>query len=127
MRIDLPQSRARKLSLTSLIDVIFLLLLFFMLTSTFTKFGEVEIAPPGAAGGSPGKGPDIIASVSSGELRINGAVVPLEDAEAALSAYVDKGAKAILVLPKDDATAQDLVTAMETIRRVKGLALSVAK
>ena len=34
----------RRLSMTSLIDVIFLLLLFFMLTSTFSKFSEVELA-----------------------------------------------------------------------------------
>lgn len=43
--------------MTSLIDVIFLLLLFFMLTSTFSKFSEVEIsaAVPGAdlASGTP--------------------------------------------------------------------------
>ena len=44
MRIDAAAVRKRKpLSLTSLIDVIFLLLLFFMLTSTFTRFARVEI------------------------------------------------------------------------------------
>jgi biopolymer transport protein ExbD len=35
--------------MTSLIDVIFLLLLFFMLSSTFTRFSEVELAAAGAA------------------------------------------------------------------------------
>ncbi|MBL4837775.1 MAG: biopolymer transporter ExbD [Kordiimonadaceae bacterium] len=33
----------RRASITSLIDVIFLLLLFFMLASSFTKFSEVEV------------------------------------------------------------------------------------
>lgn len=33
--------------MTSLIDVIFLLLLFFMLTSTFTRFGEVPLLQAG--------------------------------------------------------------------------------
>lgn len=47
--------RRRTLSITSLIDVIFLLLLFFMLASSFTRFGELEVdnvsaASPGAAG-----------------------------------------------------------------------------
>jgi biopolymer transport protein ExbD len=36
--------------MTSLIDVIFLLLLFFMLSSTFSRFGEVELTA--AAGGN---------------------------------------------------------------------------
>ena len=32
--------------MTSLIDVIFLLLLFFMLSSTFSRFAEVELVVP---------------------------------------------------------------------------------
>ena len=41
--------RSGRLSMTSLIDVIFLLLLFFMLTSTFSKFSEVELAAEGTS------------------------------------------------------------------------------
>ena len=33
----------KRLALTSLIDIIFLLLLFLMLTSTFSKFSEIEL------------------------------------------------------------------------------------
>lgn len=40
----------RHLSITSLIDVIFLLLLFFMLASTFTKLSELEIGHAGQVG-----------------------------------------------------------------------------
>ena len=42
----------RRASITSLIDVIFLLLLFFMLASTFSKFSEIDIAVASAAGRS---------------------------------------------------------------------------
>jgi len=127
MRIDLPEARSRKLSLTSLIDVIFLLLLFFMLTSTFTKFGEVEIAPPGSAGQSSGKGPDIVFSLTGEDLRINGRNASWETAQQTLEELTTKGAKAVLLLPKDNASAQDLVNAMELVRRVEGLSLTVAK
>ena len=41
--------------MTSLIDVIFLLLLFFMLTSTFTRFSEVELTAAGS--GTPPQAP----------------------------------------------------------------------
>ena len=34
----------KRLALTSLIDIIFLLLLFLMLTSTFSKFSEIELS-----------------------------------------------------------------------------------
>lgn len=46
-----PKRKARRvLSMTSLIDVIFLLLLFFMLTSTFTRFGEIPLVQAGQSG-----------------------------------------------------------------------------
>ncbi|MEM8921756.1 MAG: biopolymer transporter ExbD, partial [Pseudomonadota bacterium] len=41
--------RRGRSSITSLIDVIFLLLLFFMLASTFTRFSEVDIAAASAS------------------------------------------------------------------------------
>lgn len=39
----LPQRRKQSISLTALIDVVFILLMFFMLTSSFTKFSTVEM------------------------------------------------------------------------------------
>ncbi|MEL6486959.1 MAG: biopolymer transporter ExbD [Pseudomonadota bacterium] len=47
--ITASRRRRRTLSITSLIDVIFLLLLFFMLASTFRQFSELEVA--GVSGG----------------------------------------------------------------------------
>lgn len=44
MRLNLKtQRKSRKISLTPLIDVVFLLLVFFMLSSTFLKFLTVQI------------------------------------------------------------------------------------
>jgi biopolymer transport protein ExbD len=39
----LPKRRKQSISLTALIDVVFILLMFFMLTSSFTKFSAVEM------------------------------------------------------------------------------------
>ena len=44
MRLESPGYVRRQISVTSLIDVIFLLLLFFMLSSTFSKFADVELS-----------------------------------------------------------------------------------
>ncbi|GAB5437132.1 biopolymer transporter ExbD [Falsiruegeria mediterranea] len=49
MALETAKRRRKRLSMTSLIDVIFLLLLFFMLTSTFSRYSEVELT-----GGAPG-------------------------------------------------------------------------
>ncbi|MEO1283127.1 MAG: biopolymer transporter ExbD, partial [Pseudomonadota bacterium] len=49
MRLKAQPQRKFPLSLTPLIDVVFLLLIFFMLASTFLKFSAMPIA--GAKGG----------------------------------------------------------------------------
>ena len=41
--------RRRAISLTALIDVVFILLLFFMLTSTFTHWKAIELEAPQAS------------------------------------------------------------------------------
>ncbi|NVK34592.1 MAG: biopolymer transporter ExbD [Rhodobacteraceae bacterium] len=128
MRIDIPQPRARKLSMTSLIDVIFLLLLFFMLSSTFTRFAEVEVALPGSAGTGSTKSPDIFMSVEKGNWRINGAPISPDEATDRLTALQEKGAKSLFLIPEGDETdAQDLVSAIETIHRIDGLKLTIAR
>lgn len=127
MHINMPRARARKLSLTSLIDVIFLLLLFFMLTSTFTRFGEIDIAAPGGQSSGGSKGPDVILSVDAGSLLLNGRAVLPDDLEAALADLQEKGAKSVLLIPRGTSTAQDLVTALERVRRIDGLAVTVAR
>jgi biopolymer transport protein ExbD len=67
----------RKLSMTSLIDVIFLLLLFFMLTSTFSKFSEVELSAAGSRAAAPSDRPPLFMQLSSDALRLNGTPLTL--------------------------------------------------
>lgn len=49
----LNSPRRRRVSLTALIDVIFLLLLFFMLSSTFARHGELALDWSGASSETP--------------------------------------------------------------------------
>ena len=51
MHIEREARKARQVPLTPLIDVVFLLLVFFMLSSTFTRSESLELVLPPAAGG----------------------------------------------------------------------------
>lgn len=127
MRIDLPRPTRRRVSLTSLIDVIFLLLLFFMLSSTFTRFTSVELAAPGSGGGSAAR-PDLFATVDAEGLRLNGEPVGDGDALAArLDQLVASGAASVLLVPREGATAQGLVSALEQLRAGGRLKVVVAR
>lgn len=120
------QIRRRRLSMTSLIDVIFLLLLFFMLSSTFSRYAEVELstANAGATGSS-----DIEKSflqLREETLRVNGQDVGL----AALPGrFADMSPEAerlhVIVSLGDDVTAQRLTDVLVILRGIERLSISV--
>jgi len=77
----------RRLSMTPLIDVIFLLLLFFMLSSTFSKFGEIQLnqATPGASGQSSDAKRSFV-QIGAERLAVNGAETDLAQVAQAIEA-----------------------------------------
>ena len=128
MRIDAAAGRRRRpISVTSLIDVIFLLLLFFMLTSTFAKFAEVEITGGRAGRGAAGGTPAVIISVGGEEWSVNGLRLPRADALAELVRLKDAGAASAVILVRGGLTSQALVDAVEAIRHRTRLNLQVAR
>ncbi len=128
MRIDVAAGRRRRpISVTSLIDVIFLLLLFFMLTSTFAKFAEVEITG-GRAGQTAGGGvPDVIIRLDGDQWSVNGLRLAQDDALAELGRLEQAGAASAVILVRGDMTSQALVGAVEAIRNTTRIAVQVAK
>ncbi|XHB99078.1 biopolymer transporter ExbD [Nitratireductor sp. ac15] len=129
MRIDVAAVRKRRpLSLTSLIDVIFLLLLFFMLTSTFTRFARVEISGGPASASTGGKSPDVLIRVDDpAGWRVNGRTLAEEAAIVELARLKEAGAETAVLLVRGELTSQQLVEAVENIRRNTELNLSVAR
>lgn len=111
--------RRRKLSMTPLIDVIFLLLLFFMLTSTFSKFGEIELtqAAPGAGGSATTK--PWFLQLSEEGLRLNGREVGLEG----IAETMETGN---ILISLDPATSsQRLVDLLAVLRRIPEVSVTV--
>jgi len=111
--------------MTSLIDVIFLLLLFFMLTSTFSKFSEVELV----AGGS-GQGAAVVDTapvfLRLGEevLSLDGDVLGLSALEPVLTAKAAPE-QPVLVSLQVGVTAQRLTDVLVVLRAMPGLRVTV--
>ncbi|MFN3133465.1 ExbD/TolR family protein [Roseibium sp.] len=125
MRVEPLPKKHRAISLTPLVDVIFLLLLFFMLSSTFTQFGQLEIGAPAAAGGSKAL-PKAILTVEPDRLRLNGTVVAQDDLAAEVSALTETGNDNLLVYIQGSSSTQRLVTVMLDLKSVSGLNATVA-
>ena len=119
MELARPQRKRRALSLTPLIDVVFLLLVFFMLASTFLKFGTVKIETAG--GGSESLPAEQIALIHVGpalKLRINGVATTMAGLGESLPRLLVKGHTKAVIVVQRGASVSDLIAATTEVRKV---------
>lgn len=111
-----PAFRRRTISLTSLIDVIFLLLLFFMLTSTFTRFSEIELmAAPGTAGRSADQ-PPVFVRLDAEGTSVNGVERTLGNLVVTLAEQLAPD-QTVLLSVVDGVDAQRFVDVLTELKR----------
>lgn len=118
-----PPFRRRILSLTSLIDVIFLLLLFFMLTTTFTRNAELPLVAGGSGTGTAQTAP-IFLRLAPEEVTVNGQTAPLDSVTDRITA-LNQTAPQVLVSLAPGVTAQRLADLLAHLRRQPGLRVRV--
>ena len=115
--------RRRPLSLTSLIDVIFLLLLFFMLTTTFTRTAELPRVAGGSGTGTAQTAP-VFLRLATDEVTVNGQSAPL-DAVTDRITGLGQDDPQVLVSLAPGVNAQRLADLLAHLRTVPGLRVQV--
>ena len=125
MALSTGFSRRRAISLTPLIDVIFLLLLFFMLSSTFTRFAELPLQNA-TTGSEPVETSPLFLRIEPEGLTLNGSALTLDALPTALSdqRQGDEGT-VVLVSATGDVTSQRLVDVLAVLRSSPWLTVSV--
>ena len=120
------KARRQRISLTALIDVVFILLLFFMLTSSFSQWRGLNLQWPVAVEQKQDPKPQFLL------LQRDGAI-SLIDGELSLSHYQQLAAihgpsfaaeRPVIVVPEADAQLQDVVALLDVLRAVSGLPVS---
>jgi biopolymer transport protein ExbD len=114
------QTRAAPdVNLTPLIDVVFLLLIFFMVTTTFTEEGKLTITLP-EANGELGQTLPIVLEVvvaSDGRFAVNGKILTTNDAKTLTVAVIDAAAGdtdiPFVITADANSTHQSVVTVMD--------------
>ena len=91
--------------MTSLIDVIFLLLLFFMLTSTFTKYGEIELTSGGQGTGGDSQADRLFLTMRPSGLLLNGTPVAMDELRDRLDAPEGSDPRMLLISLGDATTS----------------------
>ena len=115
----------KRLALTSLIDIIFLLLLFLMLTSTFSKFSEIELSVAATAAESNVSEKILFLRISALRIDLNSDEVQINSLSKSIKSFT-KNAKASLVISMDqDVTSQRLVDILGRVANIEGLSVNL--
>lgn len=107
--------KRKAVGLTSLIDVIFLLLLFFMLASSFTRYQSLPLAS-GAQGGGAEIKPAYFRIHSAEKMDLNGQPLGADELGARFSQLKEKDGKLVAIWSGPDATVQNVVDVMSAAR-----------
>ncbi|WP_420415069.1 ExbD/TolR family protein [Roseibium sp.] len=128
LRIDKPLKARKRLALTPLIDVIFILVMFFLLSSTFGVWQPLDVSlrsEQGAGGtntAAPAKAPSVLMTIRSGQepntssVTINGIDFPKTKMVEELNRLAGLGAEDVFLLPADDIDFQEVVTLLDLAR-----------
>ena len=110
------------INLIPLIDILIVILIFLFLTTTYSRFAELQINLPEAAAGKAAEGPEIlnVAVDSQGRYAINGTATPFGN-PGAFSLKLKEAAKGrkdpVIAISADaNATHQAVVNVMESAR-----------
>ncbi len=115
-----------RISLTPLIDVVFILLIFFMLASSFEKTRAVELTPPKSSKPSVSsvRSQSVVVEVlGKGSVKVGNAQMNVIDLEQALSADLVASYR-VIVTP--EATLQDLIHVLDITSQIPNLKISIS-
>ena len=108
-----------ELNVAPLIDIVFLLLVFFMLGSTFIRPGSINLAIRAPSGvGEQSEQPILVHIGANGTVRLNGLVLTIQDLKQELlarSSSLPQNNRTITVQTQDDVSVQFLVKVMDEI------------
>ena len=107
-----------ELNVAPLIDIVFLLLVFFMLASTFIRPESINLAIRAPTGvGEQSEQPILVHIGANGAIRLNGLVLTIQDLKQELLARssLPQNNRTITVQTQDDVSVQFLVKVMDEI------------
>ena len=129
MRFESARRTRRGIGLTPLVDVVFLLLIFFMLASSFSRETVWTIGIANAAAGAPAEhdAPLRVGLHSEGRTTLDDReIAPGEVAAAVAERLLAEPDRSIWVVPDDDIPLQRIATALEQLKAAGGRNVTLA-
>ena len=122
MQFNEKRKRRVIINITSLIDVLFLLLIFFMVTSTFLEQPGMKLELPSAKSAEVSQVENLVLYIGpGGEILFNDRAVTLDDLPGAIEEAVPQAAEKTLVLKADKTVQHGTVVSVMDIAKRAGL------
>jgi biopolymer transport protein ExbD len=129
--VRLPEETSKRslVSLTPLIDVVFILLIFFMLASSFLKWEHIELGLKETVSVVSDKPESTLIQIDDdGDYRLNGKAADLKTiAKHVERAVAAGGEHAIVLEPKEGVVLQSVMIVMDAVRSAGGRNVSLGK
>lgn len=120
--------RAAKIALTPLIDVVFILLVFFMLASSLLDWRAINMNAPGKAAVRPAMDGALLVDISAGDLRLSGETIDLDDLAAVVSRRVaENPAQRVIVRVEPGIILQEAVDVLDRLSAAGAMSLSMIR
>lgn len=116
------------IDIAPLVDVVFLLVIFFAVSTTFLETSGIKLELPGSTSTATREAKEIAVYLSrDGELSFGGHTIAFDELESELADALDKAESKVVVLRADTAaTHGDVVRLMDVARRAGAEGLTVA-
>ena len=117
MQFEPIERKPRSLRLAPLVDVVFLLLVFFMLVARLDVPQSIAVEPPSESRGGTLQGAVLIRLGSDGRLDLNGSAIEVSDLQEQVAPFLDRDAETrFLIRTAYETPLQDLVQVMDALR-----------
>lgn len=120
MRLEVSRRASKRaISLTPLIDIVFILLLFFMLASNFQQWRSIKLNTPGVSAAPPSTERRVLQLLlhADGSLELEGQTLLMGQLPVRLEAYLDSDPQpGVIVLPDKDVALQTLVSVFDMLQ-----------
>ena len=105
------------ISLTPLIDVVFILLVFFMLASSFLDWRAIDLEAPVRTGAGLSDDPALLIEIESEGLSLAGSAIALEDLAGRVeTALTERPDRPVLIAPAPGIALQQTIDVLDAVR-----------
>jgi biopolymer transport protein ExbD len=122
------EEQAGEIDLTPMLDVVFILLIFFIVTSVFVKEAGYEVNHPEASTVEPTSGEPILIAISPvGEMWMDGDIIPPRNMRLRIEQRLAETPNATVVIQADqDAPNEFVLTIMNAAREAEAPNIQIA-